>query len=114
MLRPDFFGQFPDGHFSHVFCSSHLIRLPPGPDKLACLEHLKRMGRNLVVFERMPHQDRAEPSHRHPEDFIATQGLARRFSLSLRQHSLPREIAFTLHPAPPLSASPHSVSIASH
>ncbi len=74
VLQPDFFGQFPDGHFSHVFCSSHLIHLPPGPDKLAYLAHLKRMGRNLVVFERMPHQDQAEPSHRHPEDFIATQG----------------------------------------
>jgi SAM-dependent methyltransferase len=74
VLQPGFFNQFPDGHFSHVFCSSHLIHLPPGPDKLTYLEHLKRIGRNLIVFERMPHKDQAEPSHRHPEDFIVTQG----------------------------------------
>ncbi|MCF8031899.1 MAG: class I SAM-dependent methyltransferase [Desulfarculaceae bacterium] len=69
VLAPGFFERFPDGHFSHVFCMSHLVHLPSGPAKEEYIAQLKRVGRNVVFYERMPMLNRPEPANRHAEDF---------------------------------------------
>jgi ubiquinone/menaquinone biosynthesis C-methylase UbiE len=53
VLDWSFFRQFPDNHFSHVICASHLVHVPSGAAKDAYIEELKRIGQCVILFEKL-------------------------------------------------------------
>jgi hypothetical protein len=57
VLNTNLFETYPDNYFSHCFCISHLVHLQIGKKKDDLIASLKRISRNVVVYERVATKD---------------------------------------------------------
>ena len=69
-----FFERFVDNTFSHTFCVAHLVHVPNGPDKTRTIEELKRISRNVVLFERIHSASDASINRLHYTDYVRDHG----------------------------------------
>jgi len=71
---PGVLSMYPDNHFSHVFSVAHLVHVPNGPKKRAYIETLKRVGRCVVLYERIANEGDPMSTKRHMEDYETEYG----------------------------------------
>ena len=72
-LNHEFLDNYEDNYFTHVFCVAHLVHVPNGEDKRKYIEQLKRVGSNVVFFERI--SSKGDPPRKNKyffEDYVSS------------------------------------------